>query len=168
METNYPALNAARDALHRDTDICGPTSNPEDCRSAQAARVVLGAITKPELGLDRMVSVREVAQAFRSAQESWVDPGMSVQAKALAMENMGTLAAAFVERELGGETQIAKHDRTSSIELGRVGRVEVSRDGGPWEEVDVSDDLLYTEGIILDTSQVTEHWIRYRIRWEEA
>lgn len=101
--TNYPALNAAREALHRKTGICGPTSNPEDCRSAQAARVVLAEIGKPELGLDRMVSVREVAQAFRDAQESWVDPGMSVKAKVLAMENMGALAATFVERELGGE-----------------------------------------------------------------
>lgn len=50
---------------------------------------------------DRLLLRSEVVAAFREAQESWVDPGMSVEAKAKAMEHMGALAAAFVERVFG-------------------------------------------------------------------
>lgn len=94
MAKNEKALIAAAKAMaaNRGIEFNGNTIS---------ASHVMAAVTDPELGLDRMVSAREVAQAFRDAQASWIDYGMSIEAKALAMENMGALAAAFVEREFG-------------------------------------------------------------------
>lgn len=70
--------------------------------STPYARAALVAAHDPALGLGRSVCLRDVVEAFREAQQGWVDPGMSDGAKARAMERMGDLAAAFIEREFGG------------------------------------------------------------------
>lgn len=71
--------------------------------STPYARAALVAAHDPALGLDRSVCLRSLVEAFRDAQRGWIDPGMSDSAKARAMERMGDLAAAFIEREFGGK-----------------------------------------------------------------
>jgi hypothetical protein len=57
-----------------------------------------GTLTAVIVKRHRAEVAAEIVAAFKEAQRTWVDPGMSVEAKALASDNMAALSAAFVER----------------------------------------------------------------------
>lgn len=100
-----------------------------------------------------------VTRAVRQKGKLWIDVGYTHGGMTLDEDEARQLYA-----DLG--QVIAQHDKARGVELRRVGRVEVSYDGGPWGEVDAS--AIGEVPIDIDTSKIAKHEICYRIHWEET